>query len=271
MSTFFKSTFHIKKYWTLLPLFGLLACGDSGGDASGDSGGGSRRVEGLGRQVSGSRLLSENYQYSTPCDYVNESALRTMFGLEEGTALTWSESESACEVSLNNKKLVTLSTTSSRPFESVFHAEYYFNRLYQPSALASRGKKQFLTGPEPEGTGAESPVGGVGDGTAEDQASVAGAPTDSIQIHSDPGSVPSQLDDNNDMKSRPQSIPGVWEKAVWNAKTRTLHILNLEHVFHITVNHGPTAAADSVHAAQIGTLLVKEVDVETNRGEHTIY
>ncbi|MFD1140558.1 hypothetical protein ACFQ4C_05545 [Larkinella insperata] len=271
-NTILKSTIQIKKYWALLPLCGLLACGDTTGGATGDTGGGDRRVEDLGRLVSGSRRMSEYYQYSLPCDYINQSSLVAMFGLEEGAELTWTDSEAGCEVSVNNKKLVLLSTTSPRPFESVFHAEYYFDRLYDPSALDNRGRKQFYTGPEPEGTGAESPSGGVGNPATGNQAAVAGAPTDSTQVHSEPGVPPNaQLDDNDEMRSGSQPVPGAWEKAVWNPKTRTLHILNLEHVFHVTVNHGPTLKADSLHAAQLGSLLVKQVDVETDRGEDPIY
>ncbi|MGV3560512.1 hypothetical protein [Larkinella arboricola] len=270
-NTILKSTIQLKKYWALLPLCGLLACGDTTGGATGDTGGGGRRVEGLGREVSGSRRLSEYYQYSLPCDYINQSSLVSMLGLEEGATLTWTDTEAACEVSANNKKLVVLSTTSPRPFESVFHAEYYFDRLYDPSALNKRGRKQFYTGPDPEGTGAESPAGGVGNSSTADQATVAGAPTDSTQVHSEPGVPRTQLDDNDEIRAGSQPVPGAWEKAVWNARTRTLHILNLEHVFHITVNHGPTAAADSLHAAQLGTLLVQQIDHEADRGERTIY
>ncbi|GAB3255739.1 hypothetical protein GCM10027347_17090 [Larkinella harenae] len=248
----------------------MLACGDSG-SGSGNRGAGDRLIENLGRQVSGTRHLSEYYQYSPPCGYINESSLHTLFELEEGTALTWSQDDNVCEVSLNNKKLVSLSTTNRRPFESIFHAEYYFDRHFQPSALVDRGRKQTHTGPDPEGTGAESPMGGVGDGSSEDRATVAGAPTDSTQVQAQPGVPRAQLDDNDEMRAGSQPIPGVWEKAVWNAKTRTLHILNLEHVFHITVHHGPTAAADSLHAARLGSLLVKQIDLESDRGERPIY
>ena len=258
-------------YWILLSFCGLLACGDS--DSSNpNSGGGDRHIEGLGRQVSGSRLLSEYYKYNMPCYYISESSIASLLNLTDAASITWNESESVCEVMLNNKKVVALSTTSIRPFESVFHADYYFNRLYQPEALDRPGKKLPFTGPDPEGTGAESPVGGVGNNSSTGNSSVAGAPNDSIRYHAAPGNLAtSQLDDSDEQKAGPQAVPGVWEKAVWDAKSRTLHILNLQHVFHITVNHGPTAATDSLNATKLGALLTRQVDDETNQGERTIY
>ncbi|KAA9349222.1 hypothetical protein [Larkinella humicola] len=264
----------MKSYWIAISLLGLLACGGgSSGTADIDSGGGARHASNtLGRQVSGTRLLSEYYKYNMPCYYMGGASLKSMFNLEEDAPLIWKETESTCEVVLNNKKLVVLSTTTDRPFESVFHADYYFNRLYQPEALDRRGRKQPYTGPEPQGAGAESPVGGVGNNSSAGNSSVAGAPNDSIQVNAAPGQLASaQLKDSDEQQAGPQPVPGVWEKAVWDAKSRTLHILNLQHVFHITVNHGPTAKMDSLNATKLGALLTKQVDDEANQGEAPIY
>ncbi|GAB3928558.1 hypothetical protein [Larkinella terrae] len=264
----------MKGYWMSIFVLGLLACeGGSSGTKDIDSGGGARHTgHALGRQVSGSRLLSEYYKYNMPCYYVTESTVKTLFNLDEGAPFTMTESEHTCEVVLNNKKLVVLSTTADRPFESVFHAEYYFDRLYQPEALKNRGRKRPYTGPEPEGTGAESPTEGVGKTASTGNGAVTGVPNDSIQAHAAPGKLSTaQLKDSDEQKAGPQPVPGVWEKAVWDAKSRTLHILNLQHVFHITVSHGPTAAMDSLNAAKLGALLTKQVDDETNQGENTIY
>jgi hypothetical protein len=264
----------MKGYWISISLMGLLACGGgSPGTTDIDSGGGARHASNeLGRQVSGSRLLSEQYQYNMPCYYINESSIKSMFNLDDGTPITWKETESACEVVLNNKKVVVLSTTGSRPFESIFHADYYFNRLYHPKALGRRGKKLPYTGPDPEGTSAESPTEGVGKNPSTGNGAVAGAPNDSVQVHAAPGQLASaQLNDSDEQKTGPQPVPGAWEKAVWDAKSRTLHILNLQHVFHITVRHGPTVATDSLNATKLGALLTRQVDDEANQGEHTIY
>ncbi|WP_138991172.1 hypothetical protein [Larkinella sp. C7] len=264
----------MKSYWISIFLLGLLACGGGGsGTADIDSGGGARHASNtLGRQVSGSRLLSEHYKYNMPCYYISEASLKAMFNLAEDAPLIWKETESTCEVVLNNKKLVVLSTTTDRPFESVFHADFYFRRLYQPESLDRRSGKQPFTGPEPQGTGAESPVGGVGDTSTAGNSAVAGAPNDSIQIHAAPGQLASaQLKDSDELQAGPQPVPGVWEKAVWDATSRTLHILNLQHVFHITVNQGPTAKMDSLNATKLGALLTKQVDDEANQGEAPIY
>ncbi|WP_421826257.1 hypothetical protein [Larkinella sp.] len=264
----------MKSYWISISLLGLLACGGgSSGTADIDSGGGARHASNiLGRQVSGTRLLSEYYKYNMPCYYIGEASLKSMFNLEEAVPLIWKETESTCEVVLNNKKLVVLSTTTDRPFESVFHADYYFNRLYQPEALDRRGPQQPYTGPEPQGTGAESPVGGAGTNSSAGNSAVAGAPNDSIQVHAAPGQLASaQLKDSDEQQAGPQPVAGVWEKAVWDAKSRTLHILNLQHVFHITVSHGPTAKMDSLNATKLGALLTRQVDDEANQGEAPIY
>ncbi|MGA0557919.1 hypothetical protein ACO2Q8_14775 [Larkinella sp. VNQ87] len=276
----------MKSYWTVLPLSALLACGGGNSGADGRDEGG-RRVEDLGRFVSGSRQLSEYYQYDQPCNYISESAISTMFDLPEGTVLTWMETESTCDIVLNNKKVVSLSTTARRPFESIFHAEYYFDRLFKPEDLTDRGRKQYYTGPDPMGTGAEGPADGLAKtlepapgATAESGAAnnpspgngaPAGAPNDSAARHSEPGGIRAQLDDNEEQRNSPKSVPGVAEKAVWDAKNRTLHILNLQHVFHIMVKHGPTVAADSAHAAHLASLLISQVDEETNVGSDPIY
>lgn len=264
-----------KSGWVSVLLLGLMACGGgSSGTSDIDSGGGARHASNeLGRQVSGSRLMSEYYQYSMPCDYISEASIASLLDLKEGTPIAWNETESTCEVVLNNKKVVVLSTTASRPFESIFHADYYFNRLYQPEALGRRGRKLPYTGPDPRGTGAESPAEGVGENPSTGNGAVAGAPNDSVRVHAAPGQLASaQLNDSDEQqKTGSQPVPGAWEKAVWDAKSRTLHILNLQHVFHITVRHGPTAETDSLNAAKLGALLTKQVDDEANQGEHTIY
>ncbi|RRB09360.1 hypothetical protein [Larkinella rosea] len=264
----------MKSYWISIFLLGLLACGGgSSGTNDIDSGGGARHASNeLGRQVSGSRLLSEYYKYNMPCYYISEATIKSLLNLADGTPLTWTETESSCAVALNNKKRVVLSTTGIRPFESVFHADYYFTRLYQPGSLENRGRKRPYTGPDTEETGAESPVEGVGDNSSTGNSAVAGAPNDSVQVHAAPGQLStSQLKDSEEQKTGPQPVPGVWEKAVWDVKSRTLHILNLQHVFHITVNHGPTAVTDSLNAVKLGALLTKQVDDESNQGERTIY
>ncbi|MFC5408228.1 hypothetical protein ACFPMF_02830 [Larkinella bovis] len=256
----------MKTYWIILSLFALFSCSGNTGGVEGE-----RRVEGLGRQVSGTRLMSEQYLYASPCAYIPEGSLASMVGLQEGTALTWNESDHACEVFLDNKKIVSLSLTNRRPFESVFHADYYFNRLYQPEALESRGKRLPYTGPEPEGVGAEGPTEGVGDGSPASNDAVAGAPTDSLQAHAEPGGVIAQLKDNEERKTTSPSIRGVGEKAVWDARTRTLHVLNLQHVFHIMVNQSSSAETDSMRATKLASLLIRQVDEEADQGERTIY
>ncbi|GAB3903053.1 hypothetical protein GCM10028803_30810 [Larkinella knui] len=266
----------MKKYWTLIPLSLLLACGDSGNKGSTGSNDGGRRVESesdLGRFVSGSRQLSEYYKYGMPCAYVTESFLHSTFDLNEDTPITWNESETTCEASWNSKKQVSLSTTGIRPFESVFHAEYYFDSLYQPAEFAKRLQKRrhAYTGPNPEGTGAESPQPGVtaspsqGTGTTP-----ATALNDSSRTHTGPGAPTSQLNDNEAMRAVPNSFPGMWEKAVWDNRSRTLHILDGQHVFHIMVNHGPTPAADRSKAIKLASILLGEVEVE-NGTEKPVY
>jgi hypothetical protein len=247
--------------------------GSLGSTGSNDGG---RRAESqseLGRFVSGTRMLSEYYKYGMPCNYVNESIIRSHFKVPEATQIDWNETETTCEASWNSKKQLAISTTSIRPFESIFHAEYYFDSLYQPAVFARnhRSRKLPYTGPNPEGTGAEGPRAGISENASQGTGfTPATALNDSSQAHTGPGAPMQQLNDNMEMKGAPNSVPGVWEKAVWDRKSRTLHILDLQHVFHITVNHGPTLAADSLHAIQLAALLIMQVEEETGK-EDPVY
>lgn len=225
----------------ILPLCGLSACffGDQSTttDAANDAAGTGDPHE--AREVSGVWLLSTDYNYDQRCNYLPVEFVRNLFKLGESVELEKYDMLNGCEVRWGGEK-VTFSFEKDSPYESTFQSEYAFDRLFQPQRVAERDsaaltlgvKEGSYHGPNPEGTAAERPEsgirpgGGVGDASADNDSS----------NHPLPNLTPAMTKLVTPAQNTPTGVAlnGVGDKAIWEPRKRTLHVLYLNHIMHVT-------------------------------------
>jgi len=188
----------------------------------------------VARRVSGMWLLSTDYHYEDICNFIPEEFVRQQFHLDDKLELAKYSDLNRCEFRWNSNAIGFYMETE-KPFESTFKSEYFFDKHFQnqsanDSSLApSPTHQQPLSGPDPEGTAAQF---------AKDT-------TDpSSKLDSTRGFDPSAPITGMTKPKPPLATPahntptgiavqGVGDKAVWESKTKTLHVLYINHVFSV--------------------------------------
>lgn len=226
----------------LLSLCGLPSChmggdqnvpNDAANDASGTG------DPDLAREVTGVWRLSTDYNYDERCNYLPTEFVRNLFKLNESITLEKYDLQNGCEVRWGNQKVGFYFEPGS-PYESVYQSEYAFDRLFQPQNVVANEttppnfnsvKESPYHGPNPQGTGAERPAEGVSTGGGID----ASARNDSSN-QPDPNLTPANTQLAAPAQNTPtgMAIEGVGDKAIWDSRKRTLHVLHLNHVLHVT-------------------------------------
>lgn len=224
----------------------------------------------LARDVVGVYSLSADAKYDKVCNVLDNTYIGTLFDVEAGEGITNRDRQTGCEFIWGGKTRVNISTTGHKPFQSIYHAEFYFDSLYQPNALAERRRnfvKPSLFGPAPAGLGAEGPTIGEADKNP------AGARFDSSAVNDSSQSV-SQVTTAAVMPTSAKgyntnvgkAISGVGDKAIWEEAKRTLHVLYNNHVIHVMVNNAPSAAADLNRAKQVALVFLSKITEEAQGG-----
>ncbi|WP_128544742.1 hypothetical protein [Larkinella soli] len=263
----------MKSNWkiTLLPLLALSCGGPDSGNPADVAGTG--QVEGLGRYVSGTFLLTEDVKYDKACNYFDEQFVREMFEVEATTAITTEDNQTNCAFIWDNKKQLVISTTNRSSFQSIYHAEYYFDSLYQPTALAQRrrGRQDTQFGQYTEDRTAEGPTAGMTNQNVSGQGIDSSAVNDSSDTYNynSRNARQSVADIPTVSNAIGRAIPDIGDKALWDDRKRTLHVLALNNVFHITVNHSPAVAADLNYARRLALVLIDKMRDEAKGGMTT--
>lgn len=234
-----------------LPLL-LFACGkpaspnDDANDAAGTGG------AGLAKEVVGVHMLSNDANYDEPCNYLAEEFVTSTFELE-GVTLEKFDQTNGCEFRWGGSNRVGLMMGGSKPFPSIYHAEYVFDRLYQPGAKAMTTgqsmegqEREAQSGPEPEGTGAELPATNLGSAkrdtsAANDTASTVSGVTRQAAKFSEPAQTGMGF----------VAVTGVGDKAAWEPAKQTMHVLYNNHILNVSVQ---TAGAEAVKRQRAVTL-----------------
>jgi hypothetical protein len=186
----------------------------------------------LARRVTGVYLLSTDYHYQEPCNYLPEEFVRNLFRLGEQVKLGKYSELNSCEFRWGANK-VGIRLESEKPFESVYQSEYHFNKLFEPQANKRTDQnsesKPNLFGPAPQGTGAE--VSAHTTDTTPKQDSTRGAdpsgPIEGMTKPTPPLTTPARPTANR------VAISGVGDKAIWEPGKKSLHVLFNNHVFSI--------------------------------------
>jgi hypothetical protein len=227
--------------FALLSLLGLTACfqGDRATttDAANDAAGTGDNE--LARRVSGVWLLSTDYNYDERCNYLPEEFIKSLYKVNESVEMTKFDLKDGCEVRWDGQK-VGFYFQESSPFESTFKSEYVFDKLFQPQRIAATTpvdettdvKSESYHGPNPEGTGAEHPAEGIAAG--------GGSGTDSSAVNDTSNQPNPNLTSATLRLAAPAvntatgvAINGLGDKAIWEPAKKTLHVLHLNHIFHI--------------------------------------
>lgn len=215
-----------------LPLL-LFACGRPPQDDANDAAGTGNA--GLAKEVTGVHMLSTDANYDEPCNYLAEEFVTETFKLE-GVTLEKLDQPNGCDFMWGSNK-IGLMMGGRKPFPSIYHAEFVFDRLYQPNskklamdqAMAGM-KKEPLSGPDTEGTGAELPADNAGSAerdtsTANDTASTISGVTRQAARFVEPAT--SQMGFI--------AVNGVGDKAVWEPAKQTMHVLYNNHILNVLV------------------------------------
>lgn len=190
----------------------------------------------LAREVSGMWLLSTDYNYDERCNYLPEEYIRSLYKLEESVKLEKHDLPYGCEVRWDGQKAGFYFEKGS-PYPSTFKSEYEFDKLFQPSRVAALEamtetpgmKDGSYHGPNPEGTGVERPVEGVApamDASAKNDSTTqptAGETQAGARLAAPTLNTPTGV-----------AVEGIGDKAIWEPAKRTLHVLHLNHIMHVT-------------------------------------
>ena len=250
------------------PLCWLTACfqGDGGRLQDGANDAAGTADPAIAREVTGMWLLSTDYNYDMRCNYLPLEYIRSLYKLNESVALEKLDIPNGCEVHWDGQKVGFYFEPGS-PYESTFQSEYAFDKLLQPRRVAALDsmsenpgvKHGSYHGPNPQGTGVERPAQGLPgagvDASAANDSSTQPIPnlTQAAQRIAAPAqNTPTGV-----------AVAGVGDKAIWDPGKRTLHVLHLNHIMHVTApksgneqtaRQGAMALANAI----IGRLFNKE-------------
>lgn len=240
-----------KSFLYALPVLCLVACGSPNTDDANDAAGTASPY--LAREVVGVHALSTDMRYNETCEYVGEEVIRSTFAVKEDTELMTHDEANGCEYHWG-KNHVSISMTGKRPFESIFKAEYVFNRLLQGGGPAethgNEAKGADLHGQASEGetmTKEAEAAAQTGQKAANDTAlTISGVPP-----------IAAQLTEPAHDTETGEAVAGIGDKAVWEHAKHTLHVLNNNHIMHVMVG---TADSDKVKISRAVALAKVAID-----------
>jgi len=222
----------MKQINVLLLGLGLLACSTQERDNMDTGSAAGLGDADLARHVTGVYVLSTDYHYQESCNYLPEEFVRNLFQLGEKVELEKYSELNSCELRWGSNK-IGFYLESNKPFESVYQSEYYFNKLFEPKANQAADQntasKPTIFGPDPEGTNTEFSSGTAITTSQQDSTRGAdpSAPLAGITKPTPPLTAPAQN------TATGEAVSGVGDKAIWEPRKKSLHVLFNNHVFSV--------------------------------------
>ncbi len=242
-------------------LLGLASCRPSTTDGANDAGGTASPY--LARQVVGVNMLSNDANYEKASDLLAEELVRGTFKLGGTTELNVEDTRKGGTFTWG-KNQVEVSFATPRPYPSIYHAEHVFDRVYQNGPAATMtavadpdaAEKAPLSGPAPEGTGAERPAESATGTLAQQDRSTKNDTANSI---SGITAAATQLTPPAVNTRRYAAYPGLGDKAVWDASTKTMHILLNNHILNLRVNTADNMDVSRERAAILANVILDKI------------
>ena len=228
----------------------VTSCGNPSTDGANDAAG--TGSPDLAREVVAVHLLTTDYRYNKICDFMEEGFVQSAFnlGTEEVDVV---EEQEGCHYQWKNGS-VDVTFGGRKPFPSIYHAEYAFDKKFQPQRLTDFGpttSAPALSGPSPQGTGSSAAAIGV-----NEPEPVQPAVIDSLNGTSE---VNTSLTTPAVATDKGMPVAEVGDKALWDAKTATLHTLYLNHIINLTVKTNQPEAEKKARAVRMAQVIVDRI------------
>ncbi|GAA4402001.1 hypothetical protein GCM10023187_16790 [Nibrella viscosa] len=260
----------MKNQLFLLMLSGaMMSCGeyghytDTANDAAGTGG------NYIAKDVSGLYILSPDHEYERPCNYMSAAFIKDMFNIPLTTELTTIDVPNGCEFQWGNSR-VGVAFAKPNPYESMYHAEYIFNMLFQPGdpqvlgqlsrkyTLGEDYKARSIFGPKPSGLAAEWPTSRqVRLGITQEST----LPNDTATTTAGPTTSPAATQFVLPVETTQKYIGliGVGDKAVWEPGTQILRVLYLNHIISLKVQTPATEKVRQQQAVNLANFIMDEL------------
>ena len=233
---------------------------DSANDASGTA------SPYLAREVVGVRMLTTDADYDEPCNILGEELVRSTFKLGAATEMAELKYPNGCVFEWGGNKL-SLAFGGRRPYPSIYHAEYIFDKKYQPGAVSvaedtegqAMQEKAPLSGPQTEGTAAEHPANGPEGKQSSNVNADASAKNDSSNSVSHVTSAALHLTKPAVSTGRFVAVPEVGDKAVWEPASGAMHVLYNNHIINVTVATKDNPEVRKEHAKALAEVMIDKI------------
>lgn len=212
----------------------------------------------VAKKVVGVEALSTDANYDEPCNILGEEYIRSTFKLDETAKLEEVIGHDGCEFDFAGNKVI-VSFAGKRPFESMYVAEYTFDRMYQgkPASVMTKAVEAIqdsaTSGPKTEGTNAEVPVAEAAETEAH--------PTtdDNHPQHGGITSVRPALTKHAVSMGHYAAVPNIGDKAVWDETTGAMHVLYNNHIISVTVESKDKAEVRKERAQSLAEVLLDKI------------
>lgn len=183
----------------------------------------------LAREVVAVHLLTTDYHYDKMCNYLEEGFVQGTFNIDPLEEMNVVDDQGGCRY-LWKDGSVTVSFGSPKPYQSIYHSEYAFDRKYQPLAFDETPDSinaPTIFGPSPQGTASSVPA--IQSPTfVNDSLAI-------IDTINGTSQVTTKLTEAAYPTKQLTVMPYIGDKSLWDADKRTLHTLYLNHIVDVTV------------------------------------
>ncbi|MFD2933930.1 hypothetical protein [Spirosoma flavum] len=213
----------------------------------------------VAKRPTGVTALTVDFNYDEPCNILGEEYVRSTFNLGETTELEEVHEHNGCEFAWAGNKIL-VSFGGSKPYSSIYLAEYMFDKMYQakPANVMTKpveeaARDSTISGPETAGTNAESAANATPDApehhtTDDDQPQHGGITAATPPLTKRAVSM-----------GHYEAVSNVGDKAVWDATTGAMHVLYNNHVINVTVETKDKSEVRKERAQSLVEVLIDRI------------
>lgn len=247
----------------VLPAFVLTSCSPPDPDDANDAAGTASPY--LAREVVAVWQLStdQNAGYDEPCNLLEEGFIGGMFDLKATDEVEALDYPNGCRFKWEGGE-ASIAFGGPRPYPSIYHAEYIFDKNYQPGQtgnvsgqVSATSQKPALSGPNSQGTGAERPAMDPDGGKSADM------DDDSSAVDNDSSSSVSGITPAATQFAKPAIgssrfavVEGLGDKAVWEPAKNTMHVLYNNHIVNVRVQTKANELMRQQKAASLANIML---------------